>query len=61
MNILNIIEHKINSLHVYCKLRKLGVSKKTAKKLSSVVEHNCIYKLIYNKEYEKSRYIQSIR
>lgn len=43
------IEHEVNSLHLYCKLRKLGINKKIAKKIASLIENNILYKLMYRK------------
>jgi len=33
-----LIQHHLNSLHIYCKLRKLGVNKITSLKISSYFE-----------------------
>ncbi len=40
----NCLQHKLNPLHLYCRLRDLGVSASTATRISSLYER-LIYRL----------------
>ena len=41
------MEHYLNALHVYCRLRDVGISRKSAKKIALAYENLIAFHLLY--------------
>jgi hypothetical protein len=42
-----ILQHNFNSLHVYCRLVRAGMSREQARHLAAKIERLNLYKLLY--------------